>query len=154
MKKDKMLIEAMRVHRLVYDETIDEVENTGSAYLLSASIYPSLSIGILDTATDLQSVRPRGESLLGRLVIPRSQHDHMSATKIVLLVEIRIVRSAVLRGEIRLQIGGCGREGATYDLLDRSGVQVNAGAEFGHFCRFDYCYMLSQEVPGSCPVPT
>ena len=101
-------------------------QNNQEAYLVRPSVNPLLRIGVFDSATHLQTSRPRSERFSCSLVIPRSKHDHMSATEIVLLVQLCIVGSAMLGCKIGLQVRGTCRERAADDLLHCSRMQINA----------------------------
>ena len=56
----------------------------------------------------------------------------MRPGQFMFLVEFGVVGGGVLGGEVCLQVGGDGREGAADNLLDRTGVQIYAGAETRH----------------------
>ena len=55
----------------------------------------------------------------------------MATTKVVLLVQFRIVGGAVLRCEIGLQLRGSCRERAADDLLHGPRMQINTWRERG-----------------------
>ena len=57
----------------------------------------------------------------------------MRAAEVVLFVKRCVVGGGVRGGPIRFERGvGGGREGATDDLFDAAGVEVDAGAEARH----------------------
>lgn len=103
-----------------------------TSYPLGTSLDPLLGVAVFDATAYLQSSRPRCQRLTGCGIVTGAEHDYMSASSVVVPVELCIVRRRVLGCEVCFQIGSGSGQSPTNDLFHGAGVQVYARSEARH----------------------
>jgi hypothetical protein len=103
-----------------------------TTHFLGSPFNPLPTVLFRNPTPDLHAPLPRTQRRSCRFFVSWAEHNHMRPSQFMFLVEFGVVGGGVLGGEVCLEVGGDGGEGAADNLLDGTSVQVYAGAETRH----------------------